>query len=617
LLYLILLTNAAGLAITHYASAPVLLTVSLPSALALICLLRLVIWRRLWRRTFDDAQAVSRLRLTVRLVAALGVAFTGWALSLYYYGDAYAQGHVAFYMSITVIGCIFCLMHLRPAALLLTLIVVLPFSIFFALSGHLVFVAIAVNVLLVTIAMVYMLFTYYRDFATLIDSQKALVAKQQETQRLSDENFRLANLDSLMDLPNRRQFFAVLDRVLARAERDGGSFALALIDLDDFKPVNDIYGHAIGDRVLIEAGRRLSHLAAPGITLARLGGDEFGLLIDCAMTVPALLEFGRRVCETLQLPYNIPDSTAQLSGSLGFALYPDAGRSASQLFERADYALYHAKENRRGGAVIFSEEHETEIHETSRLEQGLRHADLEAELALDFQPIIDVATGRTVGFEALARWSSPSLGPVAPDLFIKVAERSDLINRLTEILLRKALATAAAWPDEWFVSFNLSMRDVVSPEAIARIADIVAASGVSPRRIEFEITETAVMRDYDQASEALHALKRLGVGLSLDDFGTGYSSLSYVYRLPLDKIKIDRSFVAEIESDAACRSIVKTVVDLCRNLRVVCVVEGVETAAQLRILQELGCSIMQGYWFGRPQAAAAASTRQADLVERA
>jgi diguanylate cyclase (GGDEF)-like protein len=620
LLYFILLVSAAGLAATHLGSAPPLLTVSLPSALALVCIARFIFWRRIWRSTFDDAEAVRRLRVTVKLVAILGFAFTGWALSLYFYGDAYAQGHVAFFMSITVIGCIFCLMHLRPAALMLTLIVVMPFTLFFALSGHTVFVAIAANVLLVTGAMVFMLFTYYRDFATLIDSQKELLAKQQETQRLSDENFRLANLDSLMELPNRRQFFAVLDALLARVEGSGGSFALALVDLDDFKPVNDIYGHAVGDRVLIEAGRRLSRLAAPGVTLARLGGDEFGLLIELPMAGSTLLEFGRLVCDTLERPYVIPDCTAQLSGSIGFALYPDAGRTASQLFERADYALYYAKENRRGSAVIFSEEHETEIHEISRIEQGLRHADLEAELSLDFQPIFDVDSDCTTGFEALARWTSPTLGRVAPATFIKVAERSDLINRLTEILLRKALATAAGWPEDWLVSFNLSMRDVASPEAIARIAEIVMVSGVRPGRIDLEITETAVMRDFDQASDALRALKRLGVNLSLDDFGTGYSSLSYVYRLPLDKIKIDRSFVGGIETDPACRSIVKTVVDLCRNLRLGCVVEGIETPAQLRILQELGCSTMQGYFFGLPQPTAqpperSAAARQADLIE--
>jgi predicted signal transduction protein with EAL and GGDEF domain len=239
------------------------------------------------------------------------------------------------------------------------------------------------------------------------------------------------------------------------------------------------------------------------------------------------------------------------------------------------------------------------------------------DMRLVFQPIHDAAASRTIGFEALARWNSPSRGPVRPDVFIAAAERSDLISRLTEALLPQALAAAAAWPAGLSVSFNLSTRDLASPDVMRRIGALIAGSGVAPSRINFEVTETALMRDFDQAREALLALKRLGVGISLDDFGTGYSSLNYVRRLPIDRIKIDRSFITDIEADGGSRSIVKTVVDLCGNLGLECVVEGVETTVQARILRELGCCVMQGYLFGRPMDGSAAARHAAQGLREA
>jgi len=603
LLYFILVVNSVALASTHLSSAPAYLTIYLPAAFCLLCITRLLLWHRMPVDTLSNEAVVWRLKRAVLMVCVIGVAFTAWALALFPYGDAHAQSHVAFYMAITVIGCIFCLMHLRPAALALTIIVLVPYTAFFATRGVHVFDAMAANVFLVALALIVILFTNYRDFANLIESQKALRAKQQETQQLSDENDRLANLDSLTDLPNRRRFFRELERTLSHATQTRRRCAVGVLDLDGFKPVNDAYGHAMGDLVLMEVGRRLRQRCGDVAFVARLGGDEFGIVIERELGQVELLEFGRNICELLQLPYVMPDVTAQLSGSIGFALYPDAGDTAALLFERADYALYYAKQHSRGLPVIFSSRHETEIRETSLIEQTLRHADPMRELSLAFQPIVDVATGQPTGFEALARWRSPALGLIAPNVFIKLAERSDLIRQLTDILLHKTLQQMQSWPAHLLVSFNLSTRDIATPEAIARLREIVQYSGIAPQRIEFEITETAVMRDFEQAQQAMYALKALGVRLALDDFGTGYSSLSYVRRLPLDKIKIDRSFIAEIENDATCASIVKSVIDLARNLGLACVVEGVEHAAQLEILAGLGCTSVQGFLFAQPMPA--------------
>ena len=295
-----------------------------------------------------------------------------------------------------------------------------------------------------------------------------------------------------------------------------------------------------------------------------------------------------------------PGSSPRSAARSGFALAPDAGTTAELLYERADYALYHAKARYRGQPVIFSREHEVEIRKLSTIEHTLRRIDLDAELSLHFQPIVNVGTARLVGFEALARWHNPELGDVPPDVFISVAERTELIGTITQVLLRKALAAARSWPEDIFLSFNLSMRDLISQVTILQTVALIESSGIDPRRIIIEVTETALMQDYEQVQDSLRILRSMGLKVALDDFGSGQSSLSYVHQLSLDKIKIDRGFIRNIATQENARNIVKTVIDLCRNLKFDCVVEGVETAEQVEIISRLGCSTMQGYFFAKP-----------------
>lgn len=600
LLYALLIVNTAAVVFTHFRVAPHWLAIYLPCALCAACIGRVALWLRARNVDLPDAVIARRLQSTLRLSAMFGVAFTAWGLLLYPYGDAYARCHVAFYMSITVIGCIFCLMHMRAAALLMTCIVVAPFALFFLMSRNVVLVAIAINMVFVAVVMTVILLTYYRDFANLVESQRKLLTKQAETERLSAENFRLANLDSLTQLPNRRRFFSDLDGLLLTTGAPKPGLAVGVLDLDGFKPINDLYGHHFGDLLLEEVGRRLASLPLPGMTAARVGGDEFGVLFSGDVSQARLLHLGAAICAALQRPYELADVTARLSASLGVAVFPDAGKTAVELSERADYALSFAKNHRRGGTAIFSSEHETQIRRSNEIEQGLKLADFEREISVFFQPIFDVSSKGIVAFEALARWTSPTLGTISPADFLAVAERTDLILSLTQVLLRKALEAATTWPPQMRIAFNLSARDVGSPEAIDGVIRTVLASGVAPHRINFEVTETALIQNVSSARETLNALKNLGAEVSLDDFGTGYSSLSYVHRLPIDKLKVDRSFIADIVDDPAARAVVKSIIDLCKNLGLTCVVEGVETASQVNALLGLGCSVMQGYFFGRP-----------------
>jgi diguanylate cyclase (GGDEF)-like protein len=597
LLFFIGIVNTLAVAYTHYGVAPAVLTIGCPILITIACCARGWAWAKAGHRTVSDAEAASRLKM-ITYVGPIGAAIiVVWGLTLYQYGDPYAQGHVVFFMGVTIISSSFCLIQLRPAALLIVGSTAIPFALFFFAAGRPVYIAIALSMLLVSAAMIYIVIIFSRDFANMINIHKELTATQVVIERL-------ANLDSLTDLPNRRSFLAKVGELLDRPEETRHRFIVGLIDLDGFKSVNDLYGHVAGNNVLVEAARRMLEMSDDALFFARLGGDEFGVIIDAALDDDETKALGVRICKALQVPFTNMNIVVDLSGSLGLAAFPQAGSTAELLFERADYALYHAKQHQRGCPVIFSIEHETEIRQFANLEWCLRHADVESEISLYFQPIVDVERGKIVAFEALARWDSPKLGRVAPDIFIRVAERSDLINKLTRMLLRKALAKAKTWPDDIRVSFNLSTRDLGSREAIVNIAAIIENSGVAASRIDLEVTETALIQDFDQASASLRTLRALGVGVSLDDFGAGYSSLSYLQRFPIDKIKIDRSFVKDVETEPSCRAIVKLVIDLCRDLKLTCIVEGMETADQVKLLRTLGCKTMQGYLFGKPMPAA-------------
>ncbi|MGC2038874.1 putative bifunctional diguanylate cyclase/phosphodiesterase [Paraburkholderia caledonica] len=607
LLYFILFVNTLAVTVTHVHSAPAWLSIYAPGALCTLCVVRCIRWWRARHRVLTHEKAVPEVRKLVWLSSSFGIAFTTWSLMLLPYGTPYEQAQVAFYMATTVVGCVFCLMHLRVAALLLLSIVILSFSTFLVFTGSPVFIAMAIDMTLVGLALAFIIELYHRTFSGVVYAQRELQASQEKTQRLSDENFRLASIDSLTDLPNRRSFFASLRALSEQALATGDGFNVGLIDLDGFKQVNDIYGHASGDLVLQEVGLRLLALAEPGIFFARLGGDEFGVLAQHTQSNETLFELGQRICDSLSQPYRVAGNIAELSGTIGWAAFPDAGKTVTQVFERADAALYVGKESRRGTAVIFSTEHETRIRRSSLVTQELRHAELESELFLEFQPISDVVTMRTIGLEALGRWHNPRLGAVKPEEFIRIAERTEIILRITEVLLHKALAEVPHWPSELYLSFNLSAIDISTSARARRLIDIVAASGVPPHRVSFEITETALTRDFEQARSALTMIKQAGCRVSLDDFGTGYSSLSYVHRLPFDSIKIDRSFMTDVDSNSASKKIVKSVLDLCKNLGLECVVEGLETSSQAEVVKALGARAVQGYLFSRPMRSGAVS----------
>jgi diguanylate cyclase (GGDEF)-like protein len=594
MMYFILMTSTWAVAATHMAYAPYWLTMVMPAAMTVFSAYRVVHWWRSRRIEPTAEIAAQALRRTNRLASGIAITFVAWSLMLFPYGDAYAKSHLAFYMAITVISCIFCLTHLRPAAIKVTVIVDSAFIVFFAMTGQPTLLATAVNIALVSIGMLVILMINYRDFTRMIDAQL-------KTEALGNENLRLANLDSLTDLPNRRAFFADLNKSFEAAESSGTRLAVGIIDLDGFKPVNDLYGHAAGDRLLVEVGQRLAALCAPqNIHLSRLGGDEFALIVCEVPSDADLAAHGDQLCAALRAPFYLPEAMVQISGSVGFAVYPEMAASSEELFDRADYALYHGKRSNRGNAILFSADHNAEIHRDARIEQALKIADFATELDVVFQPIVDIRTERVIGFEALARWTSPVIGSVSPAMFIPVAERAGIISRLTRPLLEKALTAAQQWPSDMGLSFNLSAYDLTSPEGALAVVSTIEKSRFDARRLDLEITETAFMHDFGQVQKSIEVLRNLCCGISLDDFGTGYSSLSRLHALPLTKIKVDRGFVTNLHERPASYKIVKSLLALSGDMSVDCIVEGVETKEEMATLRKLGGALVQGYFYSPP-----------------
>lgn len=593
-MYFILMSSTWALAATHWSVAPLWLILVVPSLFTVISAIRVVFWWKSRAYSPSAQEAFSALQRTQRLAVIIPVAFTVWSFLLYPYGDPYQQSHVAFYMAITVISCIFCMMHVRMAAFAVAIIVNGAFVVFFTATGQPTFIAIAVNILLVSFGMLAVLMVNYGNFERMIMAQR-------QTEALSDENLRLANIDSLTGLPNRRAFFNHLSAAFETATRERSRLAVGVIDLDGFKPVNDLYGHSSGDRLLMEVSNRLTvYFASSDLFLARLGGDEFAFVISNVATDLDVVAEGNRMCAYLHSPFTLPDATIIISGSIGIAVYPDLASSVEELFDRADYALYHGKRRKRGNSTLFTAHHVAEIHRDARIEQTLKQSDFSSELSVVFQPIIDVSRNRTTGFEALARWNSPALGPVSPGQFIPIAERAGIIGGLTRALLRKALHTASTWPKDLRLSFNLSAQDLNSPEAAMALIAIIENSPFDAARLDLEITETAFIHDTRQAELSVEMLRNIGCGISLDDFGTGYSSLTALHSLPLTKIKIDHSFVHEIHNNPASEKIVRSVLTLSREMGLDAIVEGVETQEELTVITQLGGHFFQGYFFSPP-----------------
>jgi diguanylate cyclase (GGDEF)-like protein/PAS domain S-box-containing protein len=423
-----------------------------------------------------------------------------------------------------------------------------------------------------------------------------------ERKRTEDRIAQMARHDALTGLPNRLRFTELLSVALAEGA-GGGRLAVAFFDLDRFKAVNDTLGHPAGDALLRVLAARIAALAGPDGLVARFGGDEFALVGVGAGEAEAIA-LAESILAAVRAPVRIEGHEIVLGASVGLALAPRDGADPTRLMKSADIALYCAKADGRDGWRFFAPAMAAELEARQRLELDLRAALDRGEFALAYQPVIRTATGAAVGYEALLRWTHPERGPIAPEDFIAVAEETRLIAPIGAWVLARACADAAAWPQDRDLWVNVSALQLARPEFEAELDAALAASGLPPRRLLIEITETSLMDGRADLGPMIARLRARGLRIALDDFGTGYSSLGYLRRFTFDVIKIDRSFVRDLaQSETA--AIVMSVLDLARRLGIATVAEGVETEAQLTALRVAGCSFVQGHFFGPPVDAAA------------
>ena len=421
------------------------------------------------------------------------------------------------------------------------------------------------------------------------------------TDRKRDEQ-RIAHMthhDPLTDLPNRTAFNECIAATLDLAAASGESFALLSIDLDRFKAVNDVYGHAAGDRLLHEVASRLAS-ACQGAFLARVGGDEF-YAITATGPQPATAEaLAEKLCAALDSDIDIDGSPLCVGLTVGVGIFPQDGGDAATLIANADAALFRAKSEMRGTIRFFELAMDQQLREKRALQQDLRTAIARDELELHYQPQAHI-DGEITGFEALVRWHHPRHGLVTPGTFIPLAEESGLILELGEWILRTACREAASWPRPLHIAINLSPVQFQHGDLVQLVHRVLLETGLAPARLELEITEGVLIGDFDRAVAILRRLKNLGARIAMDDFGTGYSSLSYLQSFPFDKIKIDQAFVANLAHSQQAVTIIRAVIALGRGLALPVVAEGVETEEQLRFLASEFCNEIQGYLVGRPK----------------
>jgi diguanylate cyclase (GGDEF)-like protein/PAS domain S-box-containing protein len=434
------------------------------------------------------------------------------------------------------------------------------------------------------------------------------VARDVTQSRVADKKLSwLAHYDTLTGLINRAQFRVLLEDALAsKADgRDSARGAVLCLDLDNFKTINDTLGHAIGDALLAEVARRIKSAVSRIDVVARLGGDEFAVLLRHQCDEAEVRGAGARIVESLRAPCETQGANVTVRASIGVARFPQDGHSVDEVMQQADLALYEAKSTTSDALCFFKPSMGEQVRRRLVLERDLRVAINSGQLSLQYQPKVDMARWRVVGFEALLRWNHPQHGAIPPSEFVRVAESSGLILPMGDWVLNEACRQPATWPQDLGLSVNISAVQVMAQNLPSTVSKALKAARLDAARLELEITESVFLNETVGTVERMHALRKLGVRIALDDFGTGCSSLSCLHRFPFDTLKIDRAFIREVLVSREARSIVRNILALAKSMRMGSVAEGVEEPAQIKLLDAAGCNAVQGFYIAKPMAAQA------------
>jgi diguanylate cyclase (GGDEF)-like protein len=608
LLYLIALVNFIGL---HLATGGEIGGILHPAnILVLFVVLRLGHWVRTRSRSLPPDRILTELFKTYLFAAAFSGLFCFWAIKLLSIGDSGQHNYVVLFASLAAIGCAYGLSSFPSAARLPLILFALPLAAKLVLSARPEHISVGISLGLITLLILRLIGIHNKGYAELVRSRSDVEAERERAQKAEaaalQEKARVrivADTDHLTGLANRRAFLAALDAAAADGTRSR-AITLALIDLDGFKPINDTFGHATGDAVLREVGARLRKAAGAGSLAARMGGDEFALVVPACAGRAAARRLGTRISFELRRPYEVDGREFRLSGGCGLLLIEPGDRDVAQALGRCDAALYAAKQRGRGEFALFTREMDAVTRRRAALERALREPEIHRQVELVYQPIWDIETRRIHSFEALARWRHPELGDVSPGEFVPIAEQINAVEAISETMLRSGAAEAAHWPAAVRLSFNLSAVQLCSATAAGRILAAVTEAGLDPARLQLEVTETALLVDFESARRNLRMLREAGARIALDDFGAGFASLSYLREIDFDTIKLDGALLAAATESPHGMRLLRGVLQLCGSLGVPCVAEHVETEAQLSLLARLGCRYGQGYLLSRPLAAA-------------
>jgi diguanylate cyclase (GGDEF)-like protein len=597
IIYLLGLVNLSALELA--ASGKLTLGLNLPTFIAGCGLLRITQWFRTSTQVSHELMA-RRMKQTVWFAAIVCLAVCARCLQLLDAGDVASRMAVMLFGGLTAIGVAYGLTALPAAGYIPLVLIIIPISAAALASGEPRFQGAAFGLVVVAGLTMRLLAVHSRHFTAVINSRSVIAREQKLVERAHQEAVVAATTDFLTGLPNRRAFVSAVEAHVAEGEK-GEPFALAILDLDRFKAVNDTFGHATGDRLLQEAANRLVRTIGPRGLVARLGGDEFGILLPGIDRIQDADAIGNEILAGVNGPVFVKSRQTAISACCGICVsHGEADRTPSRVMADADLALYQAKERQCGGAAVFASHMEAPRRRRVEIERALQQPGIKHDFRVVFQPIVDLVDGKILALEALARWDDYDLGPVSPSEFVPIAEQLNLIVDLNNHLMKLAFAEARNWPAHVKLSFNLSALQICAKDAAGGILRALSAAGLAPERLQVEVTETALLADFESARESLTQLKSAGATIVLDDFGAGYASIGYLRELRFDQIKLDGGLVTAAQHSTDGKRLLRAVIALCEILGVASVAEHVESAELLALVSELGCTAGQGFWLQRP-----------------
>lgn len=597
IVYLLGVVNLSAMEIS--ATGTLRVGANVPTFIAACGLIRMWHWYGSSRgATPTHELMLKRLHQTIYFAAIVCIAVCARCLYLFQTGDAASHMAVMLFGGLTAIGVSYGLTTLPVAGWIPLILIIGPMSLAGLLSHDRRFVGAAFGLVVVAALTMRLLGAHSRHFTRVVRSRSVIAHEQELVEHARQEALVAATTDFLTGLPNRRAFVAALDMATSNSKE---TFALAILDLDRFKAVNDTFGHAIGDQLLKEVANRLvKALGACGV-VARLGGDEFGVLLPNVSKAKEAHFLGTQILNEVNGPALIQGREFAIAASCGMGLSRRVAEpSPSRLMADADLALYEAKENPGGGIAVFEVRMEAPRRRRAQIERALQLPGVHENLRIVFQPIFDLKSGRIIANEALARWSDPELGAVAPSEFVPIAEQLNLIDDINIHLMGLAFKAANEWPDDVKLSFNLSAIQLCSAGCAKAVLVALKRAGLQARRLQVEVTETALLADCERARANLTELKRAGTTIVLDDFGAGYASIGYLRELTFDQIKLDGGLVTAAQHSADGKKLLRAVIGLCEILGVSTVAEHVESRELLLLVTELGCTAGQGFWLERP-----------------